>query len=192
MARRLRRNPSDGQSPNSYGDFPSFDGSDVRGDRFSAMRYNFSNGWFVGREGGGIGLGMNGINRDGAFGNIPSLDYEGLQFGYTFQNAGMPLKIYAGFDTLKYNVGSGGRLADLDAMSGTLPGYGAHAGVEFSAHAQSQPVSRRRLHRSRAHRQRHQFGPVARRFAVCLRSPLAQAVAFRSLGACFSSLSAAA
>jgi opacity protein-like surface antigen len=119
------------QGSNTYGNFPSFDGSDVRGDRFSTMRYNFANGWFVGREGGGIGLGMNGINRDGAFSNIPSLYYEGLQFGYTFQNSGMPLKIYAGFDTLKYNVGSGGALAPLDAMSGTLPGYGAHAGVEF-------------------------------------------------------------
>jgi hypothetical protein len=120
-----------GQGSNSYGNFPGFTGSDIRGGGFSYPRYNFSNGWFVGREGGGIGLGMNGINRDGAFGNIPSLYYEGLQFGYTFQNAGMPLKIYAGFDTLKYNVGSGGPLAPLDAMSGTLPGYGAHAGVEF-------------------------------------------------------------
>jgi hypothetical protein len=124
-------NPTDGLSPNTYGNFPSFDGSDVRGDRFSAMRYNFANGWFVGREGGGIGLGMNGINQAGAFSNMPSLYYEGLQFGYNFQNSGMPLKIYAGFDTLKYNVGSGGPLAPLDAMSGTLPGYGAHAGVEF-------------------------------------------------------------
>ena len=58
-------NLTDGQSSNTYGNFPSFDGRDVRGDRFSYMRYNFANGWFVGSEGGGMGLSMNGINQDG-------------------------------------------------------------------------------------------------------------------------------
>ena len=93
------------------------------------MRYNFPNGWFVGSEGGGMGLSMNGINQDGAFGNIRSLNYQGVQFGYNFQNA--PLTVYAGFDTLKYNAGIGGPFAPFDTMSGTLPGYSAHAGVEF-------------------------------------------------------------
>ena len=121
-----------GQSSNSYGNFPSFDGSDARGGGFSYMRYNFQNGWFVGSEGGGMGLSMTGINQYGAFGNIGSLYYEGVQFGYNFQNSGgLPLKVYAGFDTLKYNTGFGGPLAPFDAMSGTLPGYRAHAGVEF-------------------------------------------------------------
>jgi opacity protein-like surface antigen len=126
-------NPTNDQSSNTYGNFPSFDGSDVRGDRFSYMRYNFANGWFVGSEGGGLGLSMNGINQAGAFGNIGSLYYEGLQFGYDFQNSGgLPVKVYAGFDTLKYKyTGSGGAFAPFDATSGTLPGYGAHAGVEF-------------------------------------------------------------
>jgi opacity protein-like surface antigen len=112
-------NPTAGQGSNTDG------GSDARG------RYNFSNGWFVGGEGGGMGLGMNGINQDGAFGNIRSLSYQGVQFGYNFQNAGRPLSIYAGFDTLKYNTGIGGPFAPFDTMSGTLPGYSAHAGVEF-------------------------------------------------------------
>ena len=93
------------------------------------MRYNFPNGWFVGGEGGGMGLSMNGINRDGAFGNLGSLYYQGVQFGYNFQNA--PLTIYAGFDTLKYNSGIGNPFAPFDTVSGTLPGYSAHAGVEF-------------------------------------------------------------
>jgi hypothetical protein len=54
------------------------------------------------------------------------------QFGYNFQNAGgIPLTVYAGFDTLKYNAGIGGPFAPFDTMSGTLPGYSAHAGVEF-------------------------------------------------------------
>jgi opacity protein-like surface antigen len=57
---------------------------------------------------------------------------EGVQFGYNFQNAGgLPLTVYAGFDTLKYNAGIGGPFAPFDTMSGTLPGYSAHAGVEF-------------------------------------------------------------
>ena len=121
-----------GQSSNSYGNFPSFDGRDARGDRFSYVRYNFQNGWFVGSEGGGAGLGMTGLNQNGMSGNIGSLYYEGVQLGYNFQNsAGLPLKVYAGFDTLKYNTGFGGPLAPFDAMSGTLPGYSAHAGVEF-------------------------------------------------------------
>jgi opacity protein-like surface antigen len=120
-----------GQSSNTYGNFPSFDGSDARGGRFSSMRYNFPNGWFVGGEGGGPGLSMNGINQDGAFGNIRSLYYEGVQFGYNFQNAGgLPLTVYAGFDTLKYNTGIGNVLAPFDNVSGTA-GYSAHAGVEF-------------------------------------------------------------
>jgi opacity protein-like surface antigen len=120
-----------GQSSNTYGNFPSFDGSDARGGGFSHMRYNFPNGWFVGGE-GGMGLSMNGINQDGAFGNIRSRYYEGVQFGYNFQNAaGLPVTVYAGFDTLKYNTGIGGPFAPFDTMSGTLPGYSAHAGVEF-------------------------------------------------------------
>jgi len=120
------------QGSNSYGNFPSFDGSDAQGGGFSSMRYNFPNGWFVGGEGGGIGLSMNGINQVGAFGNTFSLYYQGVQFGYNFKNAGgLPLTVYAGFDTLKYNTGVGGPFAPFDSTSGTLPGYSAHAGVEF-------------------------------------------------------------
>jgi len=118
-----------GQNSNAYGNFPSFEGSDARGGGFSYMRHNFPNGWFVGGEGGGMGLSMNGINRDGAFGNLGSLYYQGVQFGYNFQNA--PLTVYAGFDTLKYNSGIGNPFAPFDTVSGTLPSYSAHAGVEF-------------------------------------------------------------
>jgi opacity protein-like surface antigen len=32
---------------------------------------------------------------------------------------------------LKYDAGSGGPFASFDSMSGTLPVYSAHAGVEF-------------------------------------------------------------
>jgi opacity protein-like surface antigen len=123
-----------GQSANIYGNFPGFDGSDARGGGFSDMRTNFPNGWFVGGEGGRLGLSMNGISQDGAFGNIGSLSYQGVQFGYNFQNAGgLPLTVYAGFDTLKYNTGLGSPFAPFDTNSGTLPGYSARAGVEFQA-----------------------------------------------------------
>ena len=115
---------------NTYGNFPSFDGSAARGGGFSYMR-NLPNGWFVGGE-SGMDFGMNGINQASAFGNIRSLYYEGVQFGYNFKNGGLPVTVYAGFDTLKYNTGIGGAFAPFDATtSGTLPGYRAHAGVEF-------------------------------------------------------------
>jgi opacity protein-like surface antigen len=120
-------NPTAGQSSNTYGNFPGFDGSDARGGGFSTTRYNFPNGWFVGGEGGSMGLSMNGINQAAAFGT--SLSYQGVQFGYNFQNA--PLTVYGGVDTLKYNTGIGSPFAPFDTVSGTLPGYSAHAGVEF-------------------------------------------------------------
>jgi opacity protein-like surface antigen len=115
-----------GQDSNIYGSLSSFNGSDVRGG-FSYMRTNFPNGWFVGGERDGMGI--NGINQAGAFGR--SLYYEGTQFGYNFQTVrGLPLTVYAGFDTLKYN-GIGGPFAPFDTVSGTLPGFRAHAGIEY-------------------------------------------------------------
>jgi opacity protein-like surface antigen len=124
-------NLTDGPDSNTYGNFPSFDRSGARGGGFSHMRYNFPNGWFVGTEGGGMGLSMNGINQDGAFGNTRSLYYEGVQFGYNFQAAGnLPITVYAGFNTLKYDAGIGSPFASFDTSS-TLPGYSVNAGVEF-------------------------------------------------------------
>jgi hypothetical protein len=120
-----------GQSSNSYGNLAGFNGSDAGGGS-SLTRYNFSDGWFVGSQGGSIGLSMNGITQAGAFGNIGSLDYQGVQFGYNFQKANsLPITVYAGFDTLKYNTGIGGALASFSAMSSTVPAYSAHAGIEF-------------------------------------------------------------
>jgi len=107
----------------TYGNFPGFDGSDARRPGFTYKHYSFSN-W----AGSGMGLGLSGINQYGAYGNIGSLSYEGMQFGYNFKNA--PLSVYAGFDTLKYDSGIGGPFGAFDSTS-TLPAYGAHAGVEF-------------------------------------------------------------
>jgi opacity protein-like surface antigen len=113
-----------GQDSNTYGNFSGLDDGSAGG--FSSTRYNFPSGWFVGSERGGMGLGMSGINQAGAFGSLHS---ESVQFGYNFKNA--PVTVYAGFDSLKYNSGIGGALAPFDSTSSTVPGYGAHAGVEF-------------------------------------------------------------
>jgi opacity protein-like surface antigen len=119
-------NSTDGQGASTYGDFPSFDG---RAGAFSSTRYNFSNGMFVGSEAGGMGLSANGFNRNTAFGG--SLDYQGVQFGYNFKGAGgLPVTLFGGFDTVKYNPGLGGPMA-FDSTSSTLPGYSVHGGVEF-------------------------------------------------------------
>ena len=47
-----------GEGSNAYGNFPSFDFRDARGGGFSHTRYNFPNGWFVGSERNGMGLGL--------------------------------------------------------------------------------------------------------------------------------------
>jgi opacity protein-like surface antigen len=123
---------TDSPDSNTYGNFPSFGHSGARGGGFSHMRYHFPNGWFVGTEAGGMGSSMNGINQPGAFGNIRSHSYEGVQFGYNFQTVGnLPITVYAGFNTLKYNPGIGDPFASFDSSSSTLPGYGVNAGVEF-------------------------------------------------------------
>jgi hypothetical protein len=119
---------TDGQSPNSYGNFPSFDFSD-RGGGFSYARYNFPNGFFVGSQRSGMGL--SGLSQS-AFGSFGSLYSEGVQFGYSLKNGGgLPVTFYAGFDTLKYNTGLGSPFAPFDNKSGTLPVSSAYAGVEF-------------------------------------------------------------
>jgi opacity protein-like surface antigen len=122
-------NPTAGESLNTYGNFPGFDGSNPRGGGFSYTRTNFPNSLFVGSGSSGLGPGMSGVNQIGAFGNISSLSSEGVQFGYNFQNA--PLTVYGGFNTLKYTTGIGSPFAPFDTTSGTLPVYSAHAGVEF-------------------------------------------------------------
>ncbi len=123
-------NPADGQSASTIGNFQGLEGSDAGG--FSYQRFNLPNGWFVGSDAGGMGLSTNGFNQAGAFGNFGSPYYQGMQFGYNFKGVGgLPVTVYAGFDTLNYNPGVGGPLAPFDSMSGTLPGYGAHAGIEF-------------------------------------------------------------
>jgi hypothetical protein len=123
--------PAADTGSNTYGNFPGFNFSNA-GNGFSSARYNFSNGWFVGSQSGSVPLGMNGISQAGAFGNIGSLDYQGVQLGHNFQVGGVPGSVFAGFSTLNYNANSStsGLLA-FDNMSSTTPAYSAHVGVEF-------------------------------------------------------------
>jgi hypothetical protein len=117
-----------GESPNAYGNFPSFDFRDV-GNGSSYARYNFSNGFFVGSQ--RSNMGFSGLSQS-AFGSFGSIYSEGVQFGYSLKNGGgLPVTFYAGFDTLKYNTGIGGPFAPFDSKSGTLPVSSVHAGVEF-------------------------------------------------------------
>jgi opacity protein-like surface antigen len=109
---------SNAQGLNTYGNFPSFEGTDARG--FDVSRFNFPNGFFVGSERGNLGFSQN-----AAFGSLTS---EGMQFGYNLKNA--PVTFFGGIDTLKYNSGIGTPLAPFGSVSGTA-GYSAHAGVEF-------------------------------------------------------------
>ncbi|WP_338060320.1 hypothetical protein [Bradyrhizobium valentinum] len=118
-----------GESPNAYGNFPSFDFRDV-GNGSSYARYNFSNGFFVGSQRSNVAF--NGLSQS-AFGSFGSLYSEGVQFGYSLKNSGLPITFYAGFDTLKYNTGIGGPFAPFDSKSGTLPISSVNAGVEFQA-----------------------------------------------------------
>jgi hypothetical protein len=121
--------PMVGQGADSYANFPSFDAGNAQDGRFAYLSGNLPHGWFIGGEGGSVGL--NGINQAGAFG---SLNYQGTQFGYNFKGVvGSPVTFFAGFDTLRYNPpGIGGPVSPFSSTAGSVPaGYAARAGLEF-------------------------------------------------------------
>jgi opacity protein-like surface antigen len=113
---------SEGRVADTYGNFPSFDGGDGDG----GFHYKFSNGFFV-DSGSSQAFSLNGIGQS-AFGNFST---QSVQFGYNFQNS--PLKVFGGFDTLKYDTGfgPGSPFAAFDSNSSQTAGFGGYAGVEF-------------------------------------------------------------
>ena len=152
-----------GESPNAYGNFPSFDFRDV-GNGSSYARYNFSNGFFVGSQRNTMGFSSLSQSAFGGFGSIYS---EGVQFGYSLKNGGgPPVTFFAGFDTLKYNTGIGSNaFAPFDSKSGTLPSPARMP----ASNSSRRPISACRSGSASssspgADRQRDQF--AARRLAV--------------------------
>jgi hypothetical protein len=113
---------------NSFTSLSGFDGGGAGGGSFSS-RFDLPNGWFVGNERGGTAL--NGFGS--AWSSMSSLSYEGTQMGYNFKDAAVPVSIYAGFGTLKYNNAfAPPPLPGFDSTSSlSSPGYAAHVGVEF-------------------------------------------------------------
>jgi opacity protein-like surface antigen len=91
---------------------------------FGDSRYDFANGWFVGSE-RGTGFAASSFSSNPAF---SPLSRDSVQFGYNFKDSGAPVALFAGFDSLKSNAGTGSIFAPF---SQSPAGYGAHAGVEF-------------------------------------------------------------
>jgi opacity protein-like surface antigen len=113
---------------NVYANFPSFTSTDARG--FSYQRFDIGNGWFVGNARGTTSFG--GLGMSTAFGGPGSITAEGTQFGYNFKNNGLPISVYGGFDTLKYNnIGIGNPFTQFDSPNNAASGYSANVGVEF-------------------------------------------------------------
>jgi hypothetical protein len=107
----------------TYGDVPSFDAE--QGDRsgISVRTYSAPVGPLA-------GFGWN--SAGGAFGNYGSLSYDSTQLGYNFKGAGgMPVTLFGGVDTLKYNPDVFSRITSFSPTTGATPAYGVHAGVEI-------------------------------------------------------------
>lgn len=112
----------------TWGNFPSFTARDARG--FSYQRFDLGNGWFMGNSSGTTSFG--GIGQSAAFGGLGSITTQGTQFGYNFKNNGLPVTVFGGFDTLKYNnTGIGNPFTQFDSPNNAASGYSANVGVEF-------------------------------------------------------------
>lgn len=77
------------------------------------------------------GFGWSGLGNATAFSTLDSLSHERTQFGYSFKGAGdMPVTLFGGVDTLKYNPDAFSNIASFNASPGTPAAYGVHAGIE--------------------------------------------------------------
>jgi hypothetical protein len=113
-------------SVDSYGNFPGFAAGDSRGD----WRDSFPTGMFLRGESGVTSL--SGLGRAGAFGSFGGFSYDSAVAGYNFKGVGgLPVSVYAGFDTLKFNPGFGGPLAPFSTDTAATAGTVARAGIAF-------------------------------------------------------------
>lgn len=77
------------------------------------------------------GFGSTGFDNATAFSTLDSLSYERTQFGYSFKGAGnMPVTLFGGVDTLKYNPDAFSAITSFSPNAGTAAAYGVHAGIE--------------------------------------------------------------
>lgn len=77
------------------------------------------------------GFGLNGPGNATAFSTLDSLSHDRTQFGYSFKGAGnMPVTLFGGVDTLKYNPDAFSTITSFNSNPGTTAAYGVHAGIE--------------------------------------------------------------
>jgi hypothetical protein len=113
-------------SIDSYGNVPGFDAG------AADWRDRIPNGMFLRSVTGDVGL--SGLGQRSAFGSFGGLSYDSVVAGYNFKGAGgLPVSLYAGFDTLKYNPGFGGPLAPFSTGSDPVAGTVARAGIAIQA-----------------------------------------------------------
>lgn len=122
--------PTD-KGANSYADFPSFDFGSAGGG-LSYSRVNFPTGFFAASERAAMGWTTSGADRGLLLGPFSSFTHDAALVGYDFQaERNLPLQVYAGVSTSRFQTGAGGPFAAFDPMSGTLPVYTARAGVAY-------------------------------------------------------------
>jgi len=77
------------------------------------------------------GFGWSGLGNTTAFNTLDSLSYDRTQFGYSFKGANnMPVTLFGGVDTLKYNPDAFSAITSFSPSAGTPAAYGVHAGIE--------------------------------------------------------------
>jgi hypothetical protein len=77
------------------------------------------------------GFGWSGLGNASAFSTLDSLSHDRTQFGYSFKGANnMPVTLFGGVDTLKYNPDAFSNITSFNASPGTPAAYGVHAGIE--------------------------------------------------------------
>ncbi|MEH6950042.1 hypothetical protein V4R08_01610 [Nitrobacter sp. NHB1] len=110
----------------TYSGFPSFDAGHATKSGFSFRSYSAPLSSWAG------GFGWNGLNGMGAFGTPGSLSQESTQVGYHFRGmGGLPVTVFGGVDTLKYNPDVFSTVTSFNSNTGTAPAYGIHTGVEI-------------------------------------------------------------
>nr|WP_184259738.1 hypothetical protein [Rhodopseudomonas rhenobacensis] len=112
----------------TYSNFPSFDA--VAAADATDWRDKVPTGPFVRGQSGSLNL--SGLGQTSAFGNFGTLNYDSAQFGYAFKGVGgLPVKVFAGVDSLKYDSDVLRPLTPLTSDPGAPAAYSANVGFEI-------------------------------------------------------------